>query len=281
MNYDEQIHLENKFSKQYANNLVKEFFKCHKDNEVVVTLYSELNKVVHDVDVVEVIVDVLTTVAMIGRASFQQVIASTVHHFNEEDYVDNLALTANVLAIIEASGLITISTSRRMFELKFVELSFELSDYVMKIIGNCAYLPPTIVPCIPKSNSDAGWKTFKKSVFLNKNHHEGNAPLHWLEVLNSTAFSIDLNMLNYDEQVDIDIQQDKKKLDNFLGQRELTIRSIKEVLAHGNKFYFVHRFCARYRAYAAGYALSPQGNDYRKSLLNLNKQEMLKEEYNF
>lgn len=301
----EQEDLEEKFSKQYASKLVIEYFSNHEGNKVIGLLCKELSKLSYVEEPMQTIAGFLCTISMLGRASFQAVMAKHEYDFEGGSKEDCLAKAAVVLGYIEASGLVTVSQSTKMFELKFVTLNFELPEYIQKIIGNTAYLPPAVIPSPPTSNSNAGWYTFKKSIFLSNNHHEGNAPLEWLSVLNSVPFSIDINMLNYDEDPDICLETEitnaehtlhrplypyernnigrevAKKLENFQGRRSLTIRTIKEMLGHRNEFYFIHRFCARYRAYAAGYALSPQGNDYRKALLNLHKTETLKEEYNF
>ena len=302
--YYAQIDLEKKFSREYARKDVARFFSENSNStfDKVIKVVEEFMVKTHeyepitqcnlgvreywadnDITVKDVVIEFFVAVAMTGRASFQGVIAQVVPMTGlaESDFVGGLRLCGQILSILDASGMLSVSVPTRRKELRFVELNFELPDYILKRIGNCAYMPPALLPLKPRSNSDAGWLGTKKSIFLNKNHHEGNAPLHWLDSLNSVAFSIDKNMLNYDEQVEIDITEDAQKLANFQGKRAITIRTIKEVLAHGNKFYFIHRFCARYRAYASGYALSPQGNDYRKALLNLHTQETLTNDYNF
>lgn len=302
--YYEQIDLEKKFSKEYARKDVHRFFAEGTNDtfELVVKTVSEFMDKEHDyapitecnrgvldyweeneITVKDFVIEFFVAIAMTGRTSLQAVMAQTVGltGLYDSDFKGGLRLCGQVLSILEASGMVIVSEPTQIRELRFVELGFELPDYILKRIGNCAYMPPALLPLRPKGNDNAGWLGTKKSIFLGHNHHNGNAPLHWLDSLNSVAFSIDKHMLNYDEQVDIDIMEDKNKLDNFKGKRAVTIRTIKEVLAHGNKFYFIHRFCARYRAYSSGYALSPQGNDYRKALLSLHKTELLTNDYHF
>jgi hypothetical protein len=164
--------------------------------------------------------------------------------------------------------------------MRMVESSIELPTYLQESIRRTAYMPPSLVPVKVHRNSNAGWKTLKKSIFLKNNHHDGKAPLDFLSVLGSIPFSIDKNMLKYDEK-DTWGDLDSDSLKNKEREREGTIRVIKDMLKRGNKFYFIHRADARYRTYAAGYQLSPQGSDYKKALLNLHKEEILVNEYNF
>ncbi len=290
-----QIDLEKKYSKQYLAkemklhmleyhtelfNLTAETLLTFMDKDHDYEPIAESNREVlthwnqKDISPYDVLASILTTVAVAGRTTLQDIVSQLVYLTGTEDFKSACRTVGQLISIVAASGLIKVEKST----LRMVSLNFEIDKYFQGRLATCMYMPPALIPLKPRSNSDAGWFITKKSIFLNKNHHEGNAPLHWLDTLNSIPFSIDLNMLKYDEEVDI---TEADKLKNFMGKRMTTIRTIKEMLAHGNEFYFIHRFCARYRAYAAGYALSPQGNDYRKALLNLHKKELLTDNYNF
>lgn len=300
--YYQQIDLENKYSKEGMQKELMHYFLSQEDELFNTTInnLTEFMDIEHSyepitlfnrgiaeewvqrgVSMVQVFSYIMVCVAMQGRASLQAVVAKSVSIIPSEEFSPSCRLIGQLMSLIEASGYIEVSKPTRIKELRMVQLGVELPTYIAKRIGNCMYLPPMLLPVKPSTNGNAGWLTIKKSIFLNNNHHSGNAPLHWLESLNSVAFSIDLNMLQYDAVAGIDISEDQGKLDNFLSARTNTIRTIKEMLAHGNKFYFIHRFCSRYRAYAAGYALSPQGNEYRRALLCLNKKELLTDDYNF
>lgn len=292
--YFEQMDLEKKFSKDQACKELHDFFVSQENEQfslavkVIAEFMESSNQSIwnywqdNGISSSSVVAKFLTVIAVGGRNSMQAILAQLTHICGKgTEFSDALVVCAQLISILEASGMVYVSEPSMRKGIMFVELNVKLHEYFHKRIGNCAYLPPMLMPVKPSSNRNAGWISIRKSIFLNSNHHEGNAPLHWLDTLNSIAFSIDLNMLKYDEAVDIDIQRDRKKLRGFKDRRALTIRTIKEVLAYGNQFYFIHRFCARYRAYASGYTLSPQGNDYRKALLNLAKQETLTDEYHF
>jgi hypothetical protein len=143
-----------------------------------------------------------------------------------------------------------------------------LPEDIEEALERVAYLPPVLHTVEVTSNDDAGWLCNKKSIFLNKNHHDGQAPLHFLNIINNVEMTVDRNMLQYNE------------IGATPNHVKSTIRATRSMLRMGNCFKFIYRFDARYRSYASGYQLSPQGNDFRKSLLNLYKREVLTNDYN-
>jgi len=216
---------------------------------------------------------------LLRRAALQALVAKCVYLAGRVDFKDACTTIGEFISLLSYSPFIRVDDPKGYGSLRMVESTLELPDELLEAIGNIAYMPPSVMPINVFSNSNAGWKTVKKSVFLNGHHHEGAAPLHTLSLLGSIPFSIDRHMLQYDES-----KAWENAEPNVVKQKELkklaTQRVINDMLKHGNKFYFVHRVDARYRMYASGYQISPQGDDYRKALLSLHERVQLTDNYN-
>ena len=73
--------------------------------------------------------------------------------------------------------------------------------------------------------------------------------------------------LSQDEIAEL-IQMKAENFNKFLYESVYHCELIK---AYGNDFSINNRIDARGRIYAEGYVINPQGNDYRKSMLNFSK----------
>lgn len=217
----------------------------------------------------DVVMKVLMTIISEGLCTIQT-IAGTSGIGNSDDKFDNVATTGELLCLTQASGLFKVIHPRDADGYRYIENNIELPERLVQLFQNIAYMPPVLHDVYVDSNSDAGWITKKESIFLNGHHHEGKAPLDFLNVINNVEMAIDRNMLQYNEVGK-----------NTRVTTDPTIRVARDMLRQGNRFKFIYRFDARYRSYASGYQLSPQGNDFRKALLNLAKEELLTDEIHF
>lgn len=159
-------------------------------------------------------------------------------------------------------------------ENKFI-VKFELEDEVQKEIDAFQYpLPLVVKPKLLKHNfSSAYYKKQKQSVLLNKKTSTKDVDLEHLNLMNQTAFTINLDVL-------------KKVVNSWSPSGKWTYRQInrfnegakihQEIMINtGNKFYFSHRYDYRGRTYCEGYYLNYQGNDYCKSILELANKELI------
>lgn len=227
----------------------------------------------------EVFAEVIASVVFCDRSSLQALVGR-IAHYMAGNYKEQCATAGEIVYLCTMSKLFSLSkeTSTGM---RIVHSNISLPDYVMNLIHRSAYMAPMLKPVKVRSNDNAGWVTTRQSVFLNDAHHGGNAPLEYLEILGSIPFSLDRHMLKYDEMDKWNPEYDPKQKEAAGVERDLTIRTMKDMLRRGNKFYFIHRFCARYRSYCSGYQLSTQGRDYKKAQINFSKEYVADQTYTF
>ena len=214
------------------------------------------------------IIEVLAAMFSIRGASQVQAILPMVSDsvVTTDSKKEQYTTVAEVLNVFQYGGLYRAYTGGEK-GYRYVEPSITLPDDLQLLLNNIQYLPPMIVEPEPVENNRVKWATFSKSIFLNGNHHDGIVDTEFLDIMNSTAMSIDPYMARHDEETD----------DSLLKIRSKAAVSMLNQFT--DKFYFIYRYDARLRSYASGYQLSPQGNDYRKAQLNLHKREIIKDTY--
>ena len=143
-------------------------------------------------------------------------------------------------------------------------------------------------PKIVKHNLQSAWRTYDKSVFCKShiNHHDGDVCLDALNIINKTRLSLDEEFMSLvQDEPDLEIKSKNKqylsqdeiaelvqmKAENFNKFLYESVYHCELIKAYGNDFSINNRIDARGRIYAEGYVINPQGNDYRKSMLNFSK----------
>jgi len=211
--------------------------------------------------------------------SYQQVVAPLAAYLNEsiKDVFDAVRTAAELVAVVCYSDLYDVipaksSESGSLMLRSNVQLSKETKIKLDKT----KYLPPLIVP--PNtitSNKSSGYLTKEDSVILGKgNHHTMPLALDVLNILNNIKLSLDIRSLEYAEESKKPLDT-KEKRDNHQRMAETSVEVYNEMLNKGNEFYITWKYDKRGRVYSAGYHITVQGTDYKKSLLNLAKQEII------
>ena len=156
-----------------------------------------------------------------------------------------------------------------------VIVKFELEDEAQKEIDAFQYPLPLI--CKPKlirhNFSSAYYKKNKQSVLLNKKTTEKDVDLEHLNLMNQTAFTINLEILKKVSNTwSPSGKWTQRQINRFNSGAEIAQKIMQDT---GNKFYFSHRYDYRGRTYCEGYYLNYQGNDYCKSILELANKEII------
>jgi len=147
-----------------------------------------------------------------------------------------------------------------------------LSEKTKETISNYEYLPPLVVkPARVTSNIQKVYYSKKESVLLGQhNHHNEYLNLNALNIANSTALSLDADIINIEETPN-------KVLDTFDKRRAFDLMKktsnqiYADILENDNKFYFTWKFDFRGRMYSSGYHINIQGTEYKKALISLAK----------
>jgi DNA-directed RNA polymerase len=127
-----------------------------------------------------------------------------------------------------------------------------------------------------------GSLTDERSLILGRGNDVGqNINTSFLDKINAIPYSLDLEMVELlsdevkapDEPITWYEQKERDKAFNQLVQETNT--TIDYLLENGNKFWFTWKYDKRGRSYSQGYHINPQGNSYRKAILNFAEEEKL------
>lgn len=207
----------------------------------------------------------------------QSVVAILSTHLGYKDVLEGVKTAAEILAVLAATDIFDLIPARMSESGSIMIVSkYRLEDSTLDYINQTKYLPPMI--CNPNpiiSNYCSGYLTRTDSVILGSgNYHTGKQGLDVLNILNQIPLAIDIRMYEFAEL-------SKKPLDT--AQKETNFRKlvndsnvvIDELLGHGNKFWLTHKVDKRGRMYCQGYHVSYQASEYKKSLINLFKRELI------
>lgn len=157
-----------------------------------------------------------------------------------------------------------------------IRCDYKLDDETKAELAKTMYMPPMVSrPDFITKNHHSGHLTFDESVILGKeNHHCDPISLDIINILNQQVLSLDTRMLQYEERPNKELDT-PEKLSNFELLRKTSVGVYNEILEQGNKFHNLHKFDKRGRVYSCGYHVHIQSTDYKKSLINLNTQEVI------
>lgn len=221
--------------------------------------------------------------------SYQQVVSPLARYLAYDDIFDGVRTASELVAVVCFSDLYdVIPAAESESGSLMIHSNYSLSKETKLKLEKTKYLPPLIVPPEPiTSNYCSGYLTKRDSVILGKgNHHDNPLSLDVLNSLNNIKLSLDVNSLEYEEEY-VEPSEEAIKIkrltkedlairkSNHLRMAETSVEIYNEMLDKGNEFYLTWQYDKRGRVYSAGYAITVQGTDYKKSLLNLTKQELI------
>jgi len=192
--------------------------------------------------------------------------------------LDAVKTGAELLAVTEPAGLFTIyhSTNRQNDTGTLgIRSNYLLEADTEAFINQTKYLPPMISkPVSWFTNNTGGYIQGSGSVILGHlNHHVGHQALDVINILQSIEWSLN-EMMDYIEKPKHDLDTPiKAKQFNTMADESNVVYN--ELLAHGNKFYFVWKYDKRGRMYSQGYHCNLQSTEYKKSILNFSKEELI------
>ena len=187
---------------------------------------------------------------------------------------DGIRTAAEIIGACSDTDLFDIWYPGVKFESLAIKSLIKLDSNTLGFINQTQYFPPMV--CKPRpivSNDQSGYLTKKESVILRDNHHWGKQSLDVINKLNSIQFSLDEDVLaEIEVGKDLDTKEKKQQFQQFCRESEDVYDYLLE---EGNCFYLSTRLDFRGRLYSQGYHINPQGSEYRKALINLNKKEVI------
>lgn len=142
-------------------------------------------------------------------------------------------------------------------------------------------LPMIIPPKKVNNNDEYGYLTFKGSVILKDNHHNGDVNLDHINRMNSIKLRINHDLIGIisNQWKDLDKIKDDETHADFMKRRrafekyDRDAHNITSMLVED--FYLTHRSCKRGRTHCQGYHVNYQGNDWNKAVIELSDGELV------
>lgn len=237
-----------------------------------------------------VVLDIVTTVTLACQQGLPLVsIASMLTLTNDLEKLDNIQLSADLLALFKDIGAYTITQSVGG---TYVVLSSILpSEPLERQIKLGCYLPPMVErPKTLYTNTDSGYKTVNRDSLILKgknNEHSGCISLDVLNLMNRNEYELDEHIIAMtkpwyrDKLSALELSLLTFKEGEEYRNSVLTYESyleqfnyLKEILK-GRSIYFTHKVDKRGRIYCQGYHFNTQGTGYEKASLNLKHKELI------
>jgi len=165
-------------------------------------------------------------------------------------------------------------------------VKYDVSDDIKAMLDLYQYPLPMVTKPLPvKNNHDSGYLTIHTPVVLNGSEYfdDKDMCLDHLNRANSVALVMDFEVINSVEAQFIKpvraIGEDFEEFQKRVRQANTFYTQSLEVMATvdglSDEIYLTHRYDRRGRVYASGYHVSTQGDDYRKSCLQLANKELV------
>lgn len=207
-----------------------------------------------------------------GRVPVQTVAGIVGPLLGYEDVFDGVKTAAEIIGVLAEQDLFDVVMANDTEEgTMMIECGYSLDEETMQYLANTKYLPPMIVP--PQKvfhNHAEQYLTKKESLILGGsiNHHSNKLSTDVINILNQQALSLDEEIAEMPEVPNKELDTVEKQ--HQFNEMCLASKEVyRELIEHGNEFYFTHKFDKRGRVYSQGYHVQIQGTEYKKALINL------------
>lgn len=230
-----------------------------------------------DITVDEVITDILVNVMTSEYCNIQSVCGRVAPALKFDSIYDGVELTASIVIIIgiETDLYDVILPEDSELDSITIEANYELSEEMLQYLAHTKYLPPMIVkPKLVSKNFDFDYYTVESSKLLNT-YYDMPIALDVLNILNGTQLELDLYTLAHREvpNHELDTPKKREQFDRMVIASEVVYEELLQM--SDGKFYNTWKYDARGRFYSQGYHCHIQSTDYKKSLINLAKKELV------
>ena len=292
VNYKNQELIEQKYSrKNIRKKVLEDIDPNHEVLDKMVTLinnyldrtdyYESKQTRVNNLSVepIDIAIEICAAILIYKDMTPIQAIATQVgQQLEYEKLLDGVKTAAELIAVCDTAGLYDIHHSSSHFNKTgtlAIHPKYSLSKDVQHFINQTKYLPPMVCKPVPWfSNRGGGNIQGKDSVILGYlNHHEDTQALDVINILQDIEWQL-CDMVDYEEQPNKPLNT-VEKINQFKQLKEESLEVYRELIEHGNKFYFVWRYDKRGRMYSMGYHCNLQATEYKKAILEFSKEELI------
>lgn len=237
---------------------------------------DRLNKVIADLEPRELVLKAACMVSMQDRLTMQQAAAQMITGFPSHwgmPVPDMVRTASEILARIGWEDLYTVEYGggQEPVLISDMELPAMFAERI-QLAGHP--LPMLIEPEPLRSNRSTGYINIPGSLILGSrhNHHEGEICRSVLEIQNSVGMKLNLDFLMKVDDIrpTFETQEQEIQWEHLNKDTKLIAR---DLIKAGNWFWFTYRVDTRGRMYARGYQINPQGNSWRKAMLELHREQ--------
>lgn len=165
-------------------------------------------------------------------------------------------------------------------------VKYDISDDVKAMVDLYQYpLPMVVKPLKIRDNFESGYYTINTSVVLNgsKYFDDKDMCLDHLNRANSVALTLDLEAATSAEgkfvkptrEVGEDFEEFQKRCRQANTFYTTSVEAMEKLHGMADEIYLTHRYDRRGRVYSSGYHINPQGDAYRKAVLQLAAKELV------
>lgn len=291
-----QIVMEERYSRKHIHDRVSKYLRADEDfSQLMDNACSIITKWLHapsdylrkcalkshviqsDISVDEIVTDTLVTIMTGEYCNIQSVCGRVAPILKFDSIYDGVEIMASMVVIIglETDLYDIILPEDSELDSITIEANYVLSEEMLQYLAHTKYLPPMIVkPKHVRKNFDYDYYTIESSKLLNT-YYDMPIALDVLNILNGVQLELDLYTLAHREvpNHELDTPKKREQFDRMVIASEVVY---EELLAISDgKFYNTWKYDARGRFYSQGYHCHIQSTDYKKSLINLAKKEIV------
>lgn len=211
------------------------------------------------------------------RVPIQTVIHSIAMGLDWPNHLEAIKTAGELLGVCVDTGLYNIIIPNKSHKSLMIESLVGLDLDTKLFIERTRYMMPLV--CKPdnwKNNHSGGYLSISDSVLLGKpeNHHEEYQALDALNIIQDIEWELDTYMLEFYEEPNKKLDT-PEKVKAFQLMVETSEDVYSDLLTQGNSFWFSARYDTRGRLYTQGYHVNLQSTNYKKSLLNFAKRQLI------
>lgn len=214
-----------------------------------------------DIDIFEMVIHIFVECLKKNSMTYQSLIGLTNGNVGCVHPLDRAKCTAEVIAIVASTGLITIT---KMLSNYMISTEFMLDDVIPDIDRHA---PLTSKPAIKTENQILG---------CGYKQHDKDTCLDHINRMNGTALSLDIGLLKAMKEKathELDTVDKQTQWKSFASK---SLHTYVNLAKGDNMFYMDHAYDTRGRCYCEGYYINYQGSQYKKAIIQLHTKEIVK-----
>jgi len=284
-----QLDIERKYNKRLLAHMLSQEINISTFAEVAYNLevyrnkrydYDSKNKRVEELpgDLDTIINKLITGILRCNGqiTTVQQIASGLAEILPNKDYLENVKTALEIIAVNDNSSLYELLHANyegNPTGTLAIEPKITPSNELLETIEQFHYVPPNVERPYWHSNKDGGLSSVNDHCILGQqNQHNKYQALDSLNMLQNIEWELDSEMLLYPERSNKPLDTAEK-----VQQFQLMSNVSRKVydLYKKQPFYFIWKFDKRGRMYSQGYHINLQSTDYKKSLLNFSKKEVI------